>query len=153
MTPDLPALFHAIVRLEIELWNAVEHRLRTEHDVALSWYETLNVVDRIESVTVNDLVRELTITVGGASKLSDRIQSAGYLRRIPHPTDGRSSILELTTDGARLLEKLRTTVARALDSLIGQALPPDIVQRLTVDIGTLRSNLGGTTTTPESATR
>ena len=41
---DLPALFTDLVRLEIELWNAVEARLRSELDVGLATAQTLQVV-------------------------------------------------------------------------------------------------------------
>ena len=141
MPTDLPSLFSNIVRLEIELWNAVERRLRDEHGVALSWYEVMDLIDRSDSATVKHLTQELSITVGGASKIADRIQSAGYLRRTPHPTDGRSSILELTRDGTRLIGKLRTTVTQELGHLISHSVPDAVTQRLANDIGTLRKAL------------
>ena len=46
----------------------------------------------------------LLITVGGASKVVDKVQGAGWCRRLPNPTDGRSSLLELTESGEGLLE-------------------------------------------------
>ena len=141
MSTDLLDLFNDIVRLEIELWNAVERRLRDEHDVALSWFEVMNVVERSEAVTVKHLTRELIITVGGASKLVDRIESAGYLRRVPHPSDGRSSILKLTPRGTRLLGGLRTTVAHELERLFNKTLPNQTVQQLANDLRSLRSAL------------
>lgn len=144
MPTDLPALFSSIVRLEIELWNAVERRLRDEHGVALSWYELMNLIDQSDSATVNHLTQELSITVGGASKIVDRIESAGYLRRTPHPTDGRSSILNLTRNGTRLIGRLRTTVTKELDRLISHAVPETVTRRLATDIGTLRKALAHT---------
>jgi len=34
---DLATLFSDLVRLETELWDRVDHRLRTDHDLPLSW--------------------------------------------------------------------------------------------------------------------
>jgi DNA-binding MarR family transcriptional regulator len=52
-----------------------------------------------------DIKEELSITVGGASKLVDRIEAAGLCRRRANPDDRRSQIIELTPAGRRLLAK------------------------------------------------
>jgi DNA-binding MarR family transcriptional regulator len=150
MTTDLLHLFDDIVRLEIELWNAVETRLRDEHGVPLAWFETMNVIGGTGDTTVNDLTQRLTITVGGASKLVDRIESAGFVRRTAHPTDGRSSIIELTPSGKRLLEKLRLTVSAELGDLIGKRVPKKTQQQLARNIRTLREAIRGEQTAKHS---
>ncbi len=71
---DLPALFADLVRLEIELWDAVEARLRAELGVGLATAQTLAVVAAVEDCRVHDIVRGLSITVGGASKTVDRLE-------------------------------------------------------------------------------
>src|SRR5947209_216996 len=75
--PDLSALFHDLVRFEIELWNAVDARLRADCDLLLSRFEPLQVISRRSPCRVQDIADELSITVGGASKLVDRIEVAG----------------------------------------------------------------------------
>lgn len=42
--PDLKALFSELVRLETELWNAVESRLRSEHGIPLPFFEFMRVI-------------------------------------------------------------------------------------------------------------
>ena len=71
---DLPALFADLVRLEIELWDAVEARLRAELGVGLGTAQTLAVVAAVQDCRVHDIVRGLSITVGGASKTVDRLE-------------------------------------------------------------------------------
>ena len=44
--PDLPALFNELVRFEIELWNAVDARLRADCGLLLSEFEPMQVVSR-----------------------------------------------------------------------------------------------------------
>src|SRR4029450_3704796 len=77
--PDLPALFADLVRLEIELWDAVEARLRAELGVGLGTAQTLAVVAAVEDCRVHDVVRGLSITVGGASKTVDRLERHGLV--------------------------------------------------------------------------
>ena len=67
---DLPALFADLVRLEIELWDAVEARLRAELGVGLATAQTLAVVAAVHDCRVHDIAAELDARIGGA--LSDR---------------------------------------------------------------------------------
>lgn len=103
--PDLKVLFSELIRFEIELWNGVDARLRSEHDLPLSWFEPMQVMSKNPACRVFDIKEELSITVGGTSKLVDRIEAAGLCRRRPNPDDRRSQIIELTPAGRRLLAK------------------------------------------------
>jgi DNA-binding MarR family transcriptional regulator len=103
--PDLKALFSELIRFETELWNAVDARLRSEHDLQLTWFEPMQVMSKYTACRVFDIKEELSITVGGASKLVDRIEAAGLCRRRANPDDLRSQIIELTPAGRRLLAK------------------------------------------------
>jgi DNA-binding MarR family transcriptional regulator len=103
--PDLKVLFSNLIRLETDLWNAVDARLRSEHDLQLTWFEPMQVMSKYTACRVFDIKQELSITVGGTSKLVDRIEAAGLCRRRANPDDGRSQIIELTPAGRRLLAK------------------------------------------------
>src|SRR4051812_5962216 len=100
---DLGQLFGDFARLEIELWDALDARLRAECDVGLGTFQTLQVIDRVDPCRIQDIVQALAITVGGASKVVDRIEKAGRCRRRANPHDRRSSIIELTPAGADAL--------------------------------------------------
>ncbi len=103
--PDLKVLFSDLIRLETDLWNAVDARLRSEHDLQLTWFEPMQVMSKYTACRVLDIKEELSITVGGTSKLVDRIEAAGLCRRRANPDDRRSQIIELTPAGRRLLAK------------------------------------------------
>ena len=100
---DLRALFSDIVRFETELWNAVDDRLRTQVELPLSWFEPMLIVDELAGCRVYDIAEALSITVGGTSKLVDRIEAAGLCRRRPNPEDRRSSLITLTAAGRKRL--------------------------------------------------
>jgi DNA-binding MarR family transcriptional regulator len=102
---DLKTLFSELIRFETDLWNAVDARLRSEHDLQLTWFEPMQVMARHRACRVFDIKEELSLTVGGTSKLVDRIEAAGLCRRLANPGDGRSRIIELTPAGHRLLAK------------------------------------------------
>ena len=113
---DLPALFADLVRLEIELWDAVEARLRAELGVGLGTAQTLAVVAAVQDCRVHDIVRGLSITVGGASKTVDRLERSGLVARRPHPSDRRSSVITLTRAGATTHAKAQRLIAAELDA-------------------------------------
>jgi DNA-binding MarR family transcriptional regulator len=136
---DLKVLFNEVVRLEIELWNAVEGRLKSELDLPLTHYEPMTVMERFAGCRVYEIASELVITAGGASKLVDRIEEKGYCRRRPNPDDRRSSILELTPAGRGMLARARTVVDDELQRRLGDAVPEGELRDFVNTVGELRS--------------
>ena len=73
---DLRQVFNDLIRFEIELWNAVDTRLKREFDLPMTHFEPMSVMDRLPKCRVYDIAVELGITTGGTSKLVDRIEAA-----------------------------------------------------------------------------
>ena len=136
---DLERVFSELVRLETEVWNAADARLRADVDLPLSRYEPMRVIERRGSCRVNDIATDLAITVGGTSKLIDRIEASGHCRRRPNPEDGRSSIIELTSSGKRLLAKAKLALDDELDVHLAAVLSPRALQQFAASLTTLRT--------------
>src|SRR6516164_4491260 len=75
---DLRQVFNEVIRFEIEIWNGVDARLRSEFDLPLTHFEPMTVIDRYGGCRVYEIANELGITTGGASKLIDRIEADGF---------------------------------------------------------------------------
>jgi DNA-binding MarR family transcriptional regulator len=136
---ELLVLFHQLVRFETELWTAIDARLRAEFDLPLSRLEPMQVIARRPSCRVYDIAEELSITIGGTSKLVDRIEAAGYCVRRANPDDRRSSIIELTTAGRRVLSKATKVFEDELQTRIGSAVPLRSLQQFYATLVKLRS--------------
>jgi len=136
---DLRFLFSELVRLETELWNAVENRLRADFGVTLPVFEFLQVISRTPACRVQDIAAELSITVGGTSKIVDRIEASGYCARSANPTDRRSSIITLTLAGKRLLPKLTAAVDGELRNRLGSDVTDNSLIQLTKTLTRLRA--------------
>jgi DNA-binding MarR family transcriptional regulator len=136
---DLRTLFHELTRFETELWNAVDARLRADFDLPLSRFEPMLVISRRRQCRVYDIAEELSVTVGGTSKLVDRIEASGHCVRRPNPGDRRSSIIELTPQGKRLV----TAAGRALDdeltTRLGSAVSPRAMAQFVKTLQALRA--------------
>lgn len=136
---DLLDLFHQLVRFETELWNAVDARLRDDFDLPLSRLEPMQVIARHPSCRVNDIAEELSITIGGTSKLVDRIEAAGHCVRRANPDDGRSSVIELTAAGRRVLTNATKAFEDELETRIGSAISARSLRQLYASIVKLRA--------------
>src|SRR5213593_3569725 len=116
-----------LIRLEIALWDRVDARLRESHELPLAFFEPLHLISRARanSMRVGDLARGLRITVGGTSKLVDRIERAGLIAREPDPDDRRASRVALTTAGKRKLTAALKTYEAEVAGILGGVLRPE----------------------------
>jgi MarR family transcriptional regulator, organic hydroperoxide resistance regulator len=136
---DLRQVFNDLIRLEIELWNAVDARLKREFGLPLTHFEPMSVMARVAKCRVYDIASELGITTGGTSKLVDRIEASGYCRRLPNPEDRRSSLLELTPEGHRMFDEAGTAFDDELQRRLGTALPERTMRQFGAALARLRA--------------
>jgi len=113
-----------LIRLEIALWDRIDARLQESHELPLAFFESLLFISRAPrgSMRVGDLAQALRVTVGGTSKLVDRIERAGLIAREPDPDDRRASRVVLTTVGKRKLTAALKTYEAEVGSILGGVL-------------------------------
>jgi MarR family transcriptional regulator, organic hydroperoxide resistance regulator len=139
---DLKQLFSDLIRFETELWNAVDARLRSEHDLPLHKFEPMQVIAATRDCRVYDIAGALSLTTGGVSKIIDSIEAAGYCKRRPNPGDRRSSIIELTPAGKRVLTNATKTFEAELKARLGAALSDRALKQLSTALSQLRAAAG-----------
>jgi DNA-binding MarR family transcriptional regulator len=144
---DPTALFTQLTRFEGDVRNAVDKRLRSDHGLQLTWFEAMHAMSTNPTCRVLDIKDELSITVGGASKLVDRIEAAGLCRRRTNPNDRRSQIVQLTPAGRRLLMKATTSFDDELQNRLGSVVSVRALQQF----GATRLKLRVANTTNASA--
>jgi DNA-binding MarR family transcriptional regulator len=136
---DLRQLFNDIIRFEIELWNAVDARLRNDFGLPLVLFEPMSVIQRVPRCRVYDIAAELGVTTGGTSKLVDRIEARGYCRRLPNPADRRSSLLELTPSGQQMLVEAGAAFDEELQRWLAAAVPERTLRQFGSTLARLRA--------------
>jgi len=87
----------------------------------LTWYDVLwNVHESPQRrARLGELAAKLTISRGGMTKLVDRLEEAGLLRREPSPQDRRGSYAVLTPAGEWMLKRMWPPYAAVLADTIG----------------------------------
>jgi MarR family transcriptional regulator, organic hydroperoxide resistance regulator len=136
---DLKQLYRELISLEIELWSGIEGRLRAEFDLPLTSFEVLHLLLRRPGPRIQDIAEEFSITVGGTSKVVDRLEAAGLCERRANPNDRRSSVVELTPAGRRLVGGALQVFEEELELRIGSVISEQAVREVTVVLGTLRA--------------
>jgi DNA-binding MarR family transcriptional regulator len=121
-----------LIRLEIVLWERIDACLRERHGLPLSFFESLYFISHAPeaSLRVGELARALRVTVGGTSKLVDRIQAAGLIARTPDPHDRRAARVTLTPEGKRTVAAAATTYEEAVAALVDPVLDPTEQQQM-----------------------
>jgi DNA-binding MarR family transcriptional regulator len=140
---DLAQTFHDLVRFETTLWNAIDTRLQEQCGLTLARFETMQVIGRSGPCRVLDIAEELAIGWGGASKIVDRVETAGHCRRRPNPNDARSSLISLTPRGRALLRRATASFTTELQLRLGARLTPNQLDDLSCALSQLRSDASG----------
>lgn len=111
--------FDALVRSETDLWNLAERELSRSEGFGLGTLQALRVIAHHSPASrVNELSRDLGITIGAASKFVDRLERDGLAVRAPHPDDRRSSLISLTEAGERARRAGERSLSSTLDRLL-----------------------------------
>jgi MarR family multiple antibiotic resistance transcriptional regulator len=138
---DLVAFFDDLVRCETRLYNSVGEKLRTENGIAAAPFEFLRYLRAHPDSRVADIAANYAVGIGAISKMMDRLDTSGWVTRVPNPADRRSSLLRLTRSGAALVDKAETTFVAHLDELITPAVSTDEIRAAAAILARLRAAL------------
>lgn len=132
-----------LIRLEIALWDRIDRRLKESHELPLAFFEPLHLISHAgeDTMRVGDLARELRITVGGTSKLVDRIERAGLIVREPDPDDRRASRVALTTAGKRKLTAALKTYEAEVGGILSGVLSREEQRKMTDYVSRLLTSI------------
>lgn len=63
---------------------------------------------------MSDVANRLILSRGGTTKVIDRLESRGYVRRLPDPEDRRATLLEITESGRDIIVAARSVIDEQL---------------------------------------
>ena len=113
--PHLSA-WRATLNAHASVIARVEEALAAASLPPLAWYDVLWAVRRApgKQARMAELAEGLTLSRGGVTKLVDRLEAAGLLRRERTEDDGRGFYAVLTDDGERMLRRMWPVYAGVL---------------------------------------
>jgi len=125
--------FGMLIETHNELTNAVTGRLEAELSVPVPWLGVLIRLARTpgNQLRMTHLAREMTMSTSGLTRLVDRVEAAGHVRREACPEDRRGLLAVLTPAGRRVIADAAPTHVADLDRYLAAALTPDELVQLT----------------------
>lgn len=103
-------------------------------------YQVLGMVRWTGPLTLGAIGRRLWITPATVTSAMGRLEAAGLVRRLSHPTDARATLVEITAKGQRLFDR---AVERLNEDLFAAVeLSPEECELLVSLIGKLRAAEG-----------
>lgn len=108
--------FGLFIEAHSRIWRGLDRSLHDNCDISGAWFEVLLRLGRSPDnrLTMSELAQQLAITSGGATRLIDRVEKAGYVERCACPDDRRVQWVCLTPSGR---DKLAEAYAVHIDDL------------------------------------
>ena len=108
---------------------------------SLGWYDVLLELSAAPGcqLRMHELASAVVLSRSGLTRLVDRLEKAGLLRREPDPADGRGSFAVLTDEGARMREKMWPVYARGIAEHFGAHVSDEEAEVLSRALGRVRA--------------
>ena len=110
----------------------------------LGWYDVLLELSAAPGcrLRMHELAGAVVLSRSGLTRLVDRLEKAGLLRREPDPEDGRGSFAVLTDEGAGMRQKMWPVYAKGIEEHFGTHLSDEEAEVLTRALGRVRAAAG-----------
>jgi DNA-binding MarR family transcriptional regulator len=128
MTRGLPepylSAWRGVLNAHASLVEQIEEALARSGFPPLAWYDVLWALRRAPGrrARMAELAQSLTLSRGGLTKLVDRLETAGLLRREPAEHDGRGLYATLTTAGEEMLRRMWPVYSGVLRETFASAM-------------------------------
>ncbi|WP_431816517.1 MarR family transcriptional regulator [Gordonia jacobaea] len=131
----------SVMRAHQILLARVESSLRP-YDLTFSRYELLRLLafSRNGALPITKASDRLQVHVTSVTHAIRRLEEAQLVRRLPHPTDGRTTLVEITELGRSTVEDATATLNREVFADVG--MTSDQISGLVDAIHELRHNAG-----------
>jgi len=131
----------SVMRAHQILLARVENALRP-YDLSFSRFELLRLLafSRTGELPIAKASDRLQVHVTSVTHAIRRLESAGLVERVPHPTDGRITLVRITDRGRSTVEDATVTLNKEVFADIG--MTDDESRALSSSIETLRRHAG-----------
>lgn len=99
------------------IWTAIEKVLQPL-DITAAQFVVFNSIAKGRGHTIGDLCRVLGYDSGAMTRLLDRLEKKGLVRRVANPDDRRSYLIELTEKSNALVPNARRQVQKVFAALL-----------------------------------
>jgi DNA-binding MarR family transcriptional regulator len=121
------ATWRAFLEAHAAVGRGIDRELSAAGLPPLEWYDVLWALREApgRKLRMNELAERVLLSRTGMTRLVDRIEAAGCLRREPVPGDRRGTYAALTSEGNQLLRKMWPVYERCIGSWFAEPVGAD----------------------------
>ena len=134
-----------LFRTQQTLLNQVEATLKAAGLPPLSWYDVLLEISRDQDTGLRqyEIGERVLLNKHNLSRLIDRLEADGFVKRQACDTDGRGNIIKITKKGMQLKQTMWPIYAKAIQELIAESLTAAQVRSLAEILGIIMEKNSG----------
>jgi DNA-binding MarR family transcriptional regulator len=131
------AAWRAFITAHWVVIEKIERELLEAGLPPLGWYDVLLELSVAPGrrLRMHELAGAVVLSRSGLTRLVDRLESAGLLRREPDPTDRRGAFAVLTQKGEAMRRRMWPVYARGIAGHFGEHLSDEEARTLTEALG------------------
>jgi DNA-binding MarR family transcriptional regulator len=114
-------------RVKMEIGAAVDAEL-APLDITAAQYVILMSIALQEADSASELCKGISYDPGAMTRMLDRLERRGLVRRVAHPNDRRTSNLELTAEGKAIYPEVQAIVMNVLNRFLRGFSPKEAQQ-------------------------
>ena len=129
----------SLIRVQQVLLTKVERSLKAANLPPLSWYDVLLELSRDSDAGLRqyEIGDRVLLNKHNLSRLIDRLEQEGLLKRQICETDGRGNVIKITKKGMQLKSEMWRVYAKAIQELMGEPLTVSQTRSLVEIMGIL----------------
>jgi len=106
-------------------WNFGNHGFEGEccEDLSLVEFMALKTACEKNNLTIREIGNAISFTKSGATRIIDRLENKGYVKRERSPLDGRVCCVPVTEKGAQVISKIMEEKTRDLREMLKDLEP------------------------------
>lgn len=137
--PDTMEAWSRLLRASQRLLRQVEQDLKREGFPPLAWYDVLRELEAAEDKRLRqfEIEERAAMTQYNLSRLLDRLETKGLVRREGCPNDRRANFVTPTPEGSRLKARMWPVYRRAIARHFGRAVNARDARALSAVLGPL----------------
>jgi DNA-binding MarR family transcriptional regulator len=100
----------------LALMSVLDAELERDAGIPMRWYDVLvHLEDEPEGLRMNELAERILYSKSGFTRVVDRLEEEGFVKRVRPENDRRSILVVLTDQGRAMLEQARASHRHSIE--------------------------------------
>ena len=131
-SPERLRAWRLYLESALALFDILDTELERDAGIPLRWYDVLvHLEEKPDGLRMNELAERILYSKSGFTRVIDRMEEAGLVRRVRPDNDRRSILIVLTDTGRQTMETARRHHRHAINQHFSQHLTNNDIKALT----------------------